>query len=38
MKKQSEMISFLQSIEINPGENFLSVPMLDAEVRLFIQE
>ena len=38
LKKQSEMISFLRSVEIESDESFLSVPMHDSEVRLFIQE
>lgn len=37
-KKQLEMTAFLQSIEIGSTEGFLSIPVLDAEVRLFIQE
>ena len=38
MKRQSEMVSFLSSIEIVSDESFLSVPMHDPEVRMFIQE
>ncbi|MCZ2258682.1 DEAD/DEAH box helicase [Sporosarcina sp. G11-34] len=38
MKKQSEMISFLQSIHIETTDSFLSIPIQDAEVRLFIQD
>ena len=37
-KKQLEMVSFLQTIEVGATDSFLSVPVLDAEVRLFIQE
>lgn len=37
-EKQSEMVSFLQSIQVEPGERFLSMPMSDPEVRVFIQE
>ncbi len=37
-KKQSEMTSFLSSIEVVSGESFLSVPMSDPEVRMFIKE
>ena len=36
MKKQSEMISFLQSIQIETSDRFLFVPIKDAQVRLFI--
>ena len=36
--KQSEMMSFLQAVEVEPDESFLSVPITDAEVRLFIQD
>ena len=38
MKRQSEMTSFLQSIELETVDRFLSIPMIDAEVRLFIQD
>lgn len=37
-EKQSEMVSFLRSIEVEPGNRFLSMPMSDPEVRIFIQE
>ena len=37
-EKQSEMISFLRSVEIESDGSFLSVPIHDSEVRLFIQE
>lgn len=37
-EKQSEMVSFLRSTEVDPGHRFLSMPMSDPEVRLFIQE
>jgi SNF2 family DNA or RNA helicase len=36
--KQSEMTSFLTSIDTSVDASFLSTPMADAEVRLFIQE
>ena len=38
VEKQSEMASFLTSIDVNLDDSFLSVPMLDAEVRNFIQQ
>lgn len=38
IKKQSEMISFLQSIKVDVDDRFLSVPIHDADVRLFIQD
>lgn len=38
MERQSEMTSFLQSIELESTNCFLAIPMLDAEVRLFIQD
>ena len=38
MERQSEMTSFLQSIELESSNSFLNTPMLDAEVRLFIQD
>ncbi|WP_262174318.1 DEAD/DEAH box helicase [Saccharococcus sp. Marseille-Q5394] len=37
-EKQSEMVSFLRSVEAEPGNRFLSIAMSDPEVRLFIQE
>ncbi|WP_172371399.1 DEAD/DEAH box helicase [Sporosarcina jiandibaonis] len=37
-ERQSEMISLLRSIEIESDGSFLSVPIHDSEVRLFIQE
>ena len=37
VKKQSEMTSFLGSIDIASDESFLSTPMSDPEVRTFIQ-
>lgn len=37
-KRQSEMVSFLHSIAIDSNESFLSIPMTDPEVRVFIQE
>lgn len=37
-EKQSEMVSFLRSTTVEPGQRFLSMPMSDPEVRLFIQE
>ncbi|WP_124068822.1 DEAD/DEAH box helicase [Filibacter tadaridae] len=36
--KQSEMASFLSSIDVEVGESFLSVPMSDPEVRNFIKD
>ena len=38
VKKQSEMTSFLGSVELASSESFLSTPMSDPEVRTFIQE
>lgn len=38
VKRQSEMVSFLQSIAIDSSESFLSISMTDPEVRVFIQE
>ncbi len=38
MAKQSEMTSFLQSVELETTNQFIVAPMLDAEVRLFIQD
>lgn len=37
-QKQSEMVSLLSSIHFDADEKFLSVPMTDAEVRMFIQQ
>ncbi|MCG7343934.1 DEAD/DEAH box helicase [Sporosarcina sp. ACRSL] len=37
-EKQSEMVSFLRSVEVDAGNRFLSVVMTDPEVRTFIQE
>ena len=37
-EKQSEMVSFLRSTDVEPGQRFLSMPMSDPEVRQFIQE
>ncbi|MFC5604855.1 DEAD/DEAH box helicase [Sporosarcina koreensis] len=37
-EKQSEMVSFLRSVEAEPGNRFLSMSMTDPEVRMFIQE
>ncbi|MCM3709254.1 DEAD/DEAH box helicase [Sporosarcina luteola] len=37
-EKQSEMVSFLRSVEAEPGNRFLSIAMSDPEVRMFIQE
>lgn len=37
-EKQSEMASFLRSVEAEPGNRFLSMSMTDPEVRMFIQE
>lgn len=37
-EKQSEMVSFLRSVEAEPGNRFLSIVMTDPEVRMFIQE
>lgn len=37
-KKQLEMTSFLQTIEVHSTQSFLSIPVSDAEVRLFIQD
>lgn len=38
VKKQSEMTSFLGSVELASSESFLSTPMSDPEVRTFIKE
>ena len=38
VKKQSEMTSFLGSVDIVSDDSFLSTPMADMEVRTFIQE
>ncbi|KXH84002.1 DEAD/DEAH box helicase [Sporosarcina sp. HYO08] len=37
-QKQREMASLLTSIDIEVDEKFLSIPMTDAEVRVFIQQ
>ncbi|WP_235588633.1 DEAD/DEAH box helicase, partial [Sporosarcina koreensis] len=37
-EKQSEMVSFLRSVEAEPDNRFLSITMTDPEVRMFIQE
>lgn len=37
-ERQSEMVSFLRSVEAEPGNRFLSMSMTDPEVRMFIQE
>ncbi|MFS0690444.1 DEAD/DEAH box helicase [Sporosarcina sp. 179-K 8C2 HS] len=37
-EKQSEMVSFLRSVEAEPGNRFLAMSMSDPEVRMFIQE
>ena len=37
-EKQSEMVSFLRSVEADPENRFLSIVMTDPEVRMFIQE
>lgn len=37
-ERQSEMVSFLRSVEAEPGNQFLSMSMTDPEVRMFIQE
>ncbi|AOV08810.1 DEAD/DEAH box helicase [Sporosarcina ureilytica] len=38
LKRQSEMLSFLQSLQPERQDQFLSIPMADAEVRIFLQE
>ncbi|KAA0955627.1 DEAD/DEAH box helicase [Sporosarcina sp. ANT_H38] len=38
VKKQSEMTSFLGSVDLASSESFLSTPMSDPEVRTFIKE
>lgn len=38
MRNQSEMTSFLQSIELASTDRFLAMPMADSEVRRFIQD
>ena len=37
-KRQSEMVSFLSSVEVRSGDSFLAKTIKDSEVRLFIQE
>ncbi|MFS0575855.1 DEAD/DEAH box helicase [Sporosarcina sp. 179-K 3D1 HS] len=37
LKRQSEMVSFLSSVDVLPGDRFLSFEMADADVRMFIQ-
>ncbi|BAQ09936.1 ATP-dependent helicase [Bacillus sp. OxB-1] len=37
LKRQSEMASFLRSVDVLPGDRFLSFEMADSDVRLFIQ-
>ena len=37
VKKQSEMTSFLGSVDLASSESFLSTPMSDPEVRTFIK-
>ena len=37
-KRQSEIISFLQSLQLEPQDHFLMRAMADAEVRIFLQK
>lgn len=37
-KRQSEMLSFLQSLQLDQQSHFLTHTMTDAEVRIFLQE
>lgn len=38
VQKQSEIVSFVSSVEIEAGNNFVSTTMVDAQVRRFIQD